>query len=132
MLKERELRAALIAIAVFHVALGALALVAPHTFFDQIGQYGLRNDHYVGDVGAFYAAIGVAFFVSIREPSWRVPLLALTAIWYGLHALNHAFDIGQARSDARGLSDTLLLALGALLFGYLARAAGRVRQGTPR
>lgn len=128
MLSERELRLALAAIAVFHLVFGIWALVVPHSFFDQIGHYGVRNDHYVGDVGAFYAAVGVAFLISLRERSWRVPLLALTAIWYALHALNHAFDIGEAKTHARGLSDTLLIAFGALIFGYLARAAARVEQ----
>ena len=32
----------------------------PDTFFDQIGHYGVENSHYVGDVGAFLLAFGVA------------------------------------------------------------------------
>ena len=57
------------------------------------------------------------------RPTWRVPLLVLGAAWYGLHALNHLFDVGEARSDARGIADTALLAAGAALHGALARIA---------
>jgi hypothetical protein len=125
---ERELRAGLIAFGVLNLFIGAFALIAPGTFFDEVGRYGLRNEHYVGDVGAFYAAAGVVTLAAIRHASWRVPVLVLTAVWYGLHALNHALDVGQAQSDARGLSDTLLLALGAVLAAYLARAAAQLER----
>ena len=79
-------------------------------FFEQIGNYGAENLHYVGDVGSFTLAYGIALLVAVGRRSWWVPMLALGAIWYGLHALNHLFDVGEARSDARGWADTLLLA----------------------
>src|SRR5204863_5860263 len=100
-ISERAMRAVLVVLGVLNAASGALALVAPDTFFDQIGRYGAENSHYVGDVGAFVLAFGIAVLVAARRPSWRVPVLALGALWYGLHTLNHAFDVGQARSDAR-------------------------------
>jgi hypothetical protein len=55
-----------------------------------------------------------------------VPVLALAAIWYGLHALNHAFDTDEARSEARGWLDTGLIALGAVVAAYLAWVAARL------
>jgi hypothetical protein len=80
---ERTLRAVLIVTAAYHVALGALALFAPDTFFDQIGRYGVENSHYVGDVGAFMLAFGVAVGISVVRPAWRPPILWLGALWYG-------------------------------------------------
>ena len=112
---------------VVQVASGALALVAPGTFYDEIGRYGVENQHYVGDVGAFVLAFGVAVLVAAQRPAWRVPVLVLGALWYGFHAINHAFDVGDARSDARGIFDTLYIGLGALLFAYLAWAAARLQ-----
>ena len=94
-------------VAVYHVAIGLLALVAPDTFFDQIGHYGVENSHYVGDVGAFILAFGVAIGIAVFRPAWRAPLLWLGALWYGFHAINHAFDTGEAKSEARGWADTL-------------------------
>jgi hypothetical protein len=126
MISERAMRAVLVVLGALNAASGALALVAPDTFFDQIGRYGAENSHYVGDVGAFVLAFGIAVLVAARRPSWRVPVLALGALWYGLHTLNHAFDVGQAQSDARGILDTAYIGTGALLFAYLSWAAARL------
>jgi hypothetical protein len=125
-ISERALRAAVLAIAAYHIVTGVLALVTPGTFFDQIGRYGVENDHYIGDVGAFYLAAGIGLLIAAIRPSWRVPILTVGAFWYGLHALNHAFDVGEARSDARGLADTVLLALAAAGSAYLARVSAKL------
>jgi len=126
MIGERALRAILVVIAAYHVVQGLLALLAPDTFFEEIGSYGVENSHYVGDVGAFVLAFGVAVGIAVVRPAWRAPLLWLGALWYGFHAVNHAFDTGEARSEARGWSDTLLIAFGALASAWLARVAERL------
>jgi len=126
---ERTLRAVLALIAAYHVITGALALIAPDTFFEQIGRYGVENSHYVGDVGAFTIAYGVGLALAVTRPRWRAPLLWLGALWYGFHAVNHAFDTGEARSEARGWSDTILIALGAFLSAWLARVCERMERG---
>ncbi len=129
MISERALQAILAFTAVFHIVLGVMALVAPDTFFDQIGHYGVENSHYVGDVGAFYLAAGVALAISVVRPAWRAPLLWLGALWYGFHAINHLFDTGEAKSDTRGWGDTLLIAAGAFGACWLARVSERLDPG---
>jgi hypothetical protein len=126
-MSERSLRIVFIVLAAFHVALGLYMLVDPGGFFDRIGQYAIRNDHYVGDLGAVYLGLGVALALAVSRPAWRAPLLVFAALWYGAHAVNHLFDIDEAESDARGISDTILLAIGAVLFAWLARIAERIR-----
>jgi len=125
-MSERALRIVLGVIAAYHVVTGGLALLAPDTFFDDIGRYGVENSHYVGDVGAFMLAFGLALAIAVVRPAWRAPLLWLGALWYGFHAINHSFDTGEARSDERGWGDTLLIALGALLSAWLARVSERL------
>jgi hypothetical protein len=125
------MRAVLIVLGVVQVASGALALVAPGTFYDEIGRYGVENSHYVGDVGAFVLAFGIAVLIAAQRPAWRVPVLVLGVLWYALHTINHAFDVGEARSDARGIVDTVYIALGGLLFAYLAWAASRLQAPGP-
>jgi hypothetical protein len=125
---EPTLRAVLAVIAAYHVLTGAMALVAPDTFFEQIGRYGIENSHYVGDVGAFTLAFGVALAIAIVRPSWRVPILGFAALWYGFHAINHAFDTGEARSEARGWADTLLIAFGAVAAAWLACVSARLAE----
>jgi hypothetical protein len=125
-ISERALKSVLLVIAAWHVITGVMALIAPDTFFDQIGHYGIENSHYVGDVGAFMLAFGVAVGIAVVRPSWRAPILWLGALWYGFHAINHAFDAGEAKSEARGWSDTLLIAFGAVASAWLARVSERL------
>jgi hypothetical protein len=113
-------------VAAYHVLTGGLALLAPDTFFDQIGTYGVENSHYVGDVGAFILAFGIALGIAVVRPAWRAPLLWLGALWYGIHAINHAFDTGEARSEGRGWADTIAIAIGAVAAAWLARASERL------
>ena len=125
------MRVVLVLAGVVNLAVGLLALIAPDTFFDDIGRYGIENSHYVGDNGAFTAAAGAGLLLAVNRPSWRPPLLWVGVIWFGLHALNHLFDIGEARSDARGIFDTVSLALIAVLTAFLARDAERLRDMRP-
>lgn len=126
MIGERTLKAVLGFVAAYHVVLGGMQLLAPGTFFDEIGNYGVENSHYIGDVGAFTLAFGVAVGIAVMRPAWRAPILWLGALWYGLHALNHAFDTDEARSEARGWTDTLLIAFGAVGAAWLARVSERL------
>ncbi len=128
-MNDSTLRGFLVFFGLLNVAFGVIALVAPGTFFDEIGRYPPENHHYIGDVGAFQAAVGAVFLLAVRYPSWRVPVLVLGAILYGLHSLNHLFDIGEARSDARGIFDTVALATAAAVLAYLAKAAAALRPG---
>lgn len=132
-LDERTLRTVIAALGAFHVLLGGWQMLAPGSFFEHIGRYGLENTHYVGDAGAFTLGFGIALLLAVGRPTWRAPLLALGAIWYALHAANHLFDIDEnAISDARGITDTVLLAIGAALLAWLAGVAERVRGQTRR
>lgn len=130
MIGERALRAVLAFVAGYHVVLGLMQLFAPGTFFDEIGSYGVENSHYIGDVGAFTLAFGIAVGIAVVRPGWRAPILWLGALWYGVHALNHAFDTGEAKSEARGWTDTLLIAFGAFAAAWLARVAERLNGET--
>ena len=125
----RVVRSVIGALGVFHVLMGGWQLLAPGSFYEEVGRYGVENTHYVGDVGSFTLAFGLACLLAIGRPSWWAPVLAVGAIWYGLHAVNHLFDIEEnGFSDARGAVDTILLAIGAGLLAWLARAADRLRE----
>jgi len=127
-LTEPTLRMTIGALGVFHMLEGIYMMLAPGSFYSRIGTYGLENTHYVADVGSFVLAFGVGLLLAAGRPTWRTPVLAVGAIWYALHALNHLVDIGDARSTARGVIDTLLLTLGAILLAWLANVAQRERR----
>ena len=124
-MNERTLRLAVGALGAVHTVIGLYQFLFPSSFFHRIGEYGVANTHYVGDLGSFVLAFGVALLLAAGRPSWRGPLLATGALWYVLHALNHLFDIGEAPSNARGVADTLLFAVGAGVLAWLALAADR-------
>jgi hypothetical protein len=128
LLDERTLRTAVGALGVFHLVLGLYMFLFPASFYFRIGTYGPENTHYVGDVSTFVLALGVAFLLAVGRPSWRAPVLAVAALWYGFHAFNHLLDIDEARSTARGVIDFLVLAIGCGALAWLAAAADRARQ----
>src|SRR5919112_3555338 len=84
------------------LVLGLLLWIAPGFFFDEIGPYGVRNDHYMGDLATWYLALGAAALVAVRRGGWRVPVLAVAFLQYALHSLNHLIDIGDADPDWLG------------------------------
>jgi hypothetical protein len=109
--------------AVYHLLLAAFMVLAPHTFFTDIGPFGARNDHYVRDVATYNAALGFAFAVSLRRIGWRIPVLTLTTVQFALHSINHLVDIGRAHPAWNGYFDFFSLAALTLLLAWLSRKA---------
>ena len=127
-LTDSTLRTAVGALGAFHLLLGLYQFLFPGSFFHRIGEYGVENTHYVGDVAAFTLAFGIALIVAVGRPGWRAPTLALGGVWYAIHAINHLFDVGEASSRAVGISQTLLIAAGAGLLFWLARGAAAAEE----
>ena len=130
-MSERSLQIGLVFFGALNLLTGLSQLLAPGWFFDNIGPYGLQNDHYIGDVGAFYIAAGAALLLSVSRPGWRPPLLYMSAAWYAIHAINHAFTVGDDnKSDAHGIAQTILLAIGAAALAYMASVSDRGGSGS--
>ncbi len=105
--------------AAVQLLLGLLLWITPGFFFDEIGPYGVRNDHYMGDLATWYLALGAAALVALRHAGWRVPVLALAFIQYALHSLNHLFDIGGADPDWLGPANFVSLVLTTVLLAWM-------------
>ena len=118
-------RVGLLAFAAAYLGLAALMVAAPHAFYEDVGPFGVQNDHYLRDVASCYAAFAAALLVAYRRASWRVPVLCCVAAQSGLHALNHLLDIGAAHSAWLGPGDFVSLALATLALAWLARASAR-------
>ncbi len=116
------MRALLSAFAAIQVLTGAGLWLTPGFFHDEIGPYGVRNDHYMGDLATWYLALGAAAFVAIRRTGWRVPVLALAFIQYALHSVNHLIDVGEADPGWLGPANLVSLLLATLLLGWMLRA----------
>jgi hypothetical protein len=114
----------IVSYAAIELALALLMAFAPRTFFSEaLGGFGAYNPHYIRDVASFQAAIGVALLVAVGRPGWRVPVLALTTIQFGLHSINHLIDIGGANPAWTGYFDFGSLAASTVLLAWLWRTA---------
>ena len=102
----------LAAFGLLELAIGIAQGAAPHAFYTAIGPFGPYNAHYARDVATFELAIGVALLVAIARPSWRVPVLAVAALQFALHSLNHLIDIRGAHPAWTGYFDFATLTLG--------------------
>jgi hypothetical protein len=118
-------RVGLIAFTLYSFAVAVLMVLAPHTFFADVGPFGVQNDHYLRDTATFNAAFGAALAVSIWRVEWRTPVLCCVALQFVLHALNHLVDIGKAHPHWLGPADFISLALAAVALVWLARESTR-------
>ncbi len=117
------MRVALGALAVTQLALALFMALAPREFFDSVGPWGDFNGHYVRDFASFYGAIGIAALLALSRPAWWAPVLAIAALEYTLHALNHVADLTEADPEWVGYADLALLVAATAVLAWLARAA---------
>ena len=104
------------------VVLGLLLWITPGFFFDEIGPYGVRNDHYLGDLATWYLALGAVTLVAVRRVGWRVPVLALAFVQYALHSFNHLIDVNHAHPKWLGPANLISLVLTTLLLAWMLNA----------
>jgi hypothetical protein len=121
------MRALLAAFAAVQVLIGAGLWLTPGFFYEEIGPYGSRNDHYMADLATWYLALGAAALVAVRRTRWRVPVLALAFIQYALHTVNHLIDVSEADPDWLGPANFVSLLLATLLLGWMLRSEAETR-----
>ena len=101
---------------VFTVATGLWAMIAPHSFFDNIGHFEPYNRHFLHDVGAFQIGLGgAALFALVWRSDALLAVLGGTAAGATAHDIAHIVDanIGGRDSDpyTLGLIAVLLCAV---------------------
>lgn len=120
------LRGALVLFAVYYLGLGLWMAISPHTFYTALGPFGPQNDHYLRDTATFEVAIGIGLWIAIGRPSWRVPMLTVSAAQFALHSVNHLVDVDKADPTWIGYFDFIALALTTAQLAWLLLAARRV------
>jgi hypothetical protein len=128
---DRTVRAVpvlLLTLGVIQLVIGVLLWIFPGTFFEEIGPYGTRNDHYMGDLASFYLALGAAALVAYRRPSWRVPVLAFALVQNVLHTINHLIDWGETDPESLSIVAAISLVVGSGLLAWLLAVAARSPQ----
>jgi hypothetical protein len=117
----------LVAFAAGQLVLGLLLWLTPGFFHDEIGPYGARNDHYMGDLATWYLALGAVLLVAIRRPSWRLPALAFAFIQYALHSVNHLIDVSEADPSWLGPANFVSLLLTTALLAWMINSQREVK-----
>lgn len=92
----------LIVFGLYGLGLGLFMMVAPAAFFDTLGTFGVRNDHYIFDNATFEVPQGVLLLAAVRKQSWRVPALAFATLHWALHSLSHIIDPHHGAGDLIG------------------------------
>src|SRR4051812_22011077 len=124
-LGERALVPGLAILAASQLVLAVWMVADPSSFFDNVGGFGARNDHYLRDNATWAFALAVCAAIAVRARGWRVPVLAFAVVQFTLHAINHVADAGDARASTNGWADAIELAIGAAFLGWLLLAAIR-------
>lgn len=120
------------AFGLYQVAQAAWMTLAPRSFYDAVAAFGTYNDHYIRDVAAFTFGLGAILLISAGRSSWRAPALAVNALAWSAHALNHLWDIGDTDPGYVGVVDFVALAAGALVLAWLAARAATMEERRTR
>jgi hypothetical protein len=121
--RSRYVEATLIVFGVYSVLVGLFMFVAPGMFFDTLGEFGARNDHYIFDNATFEFPLGLMMLAAVRWTSWRVPALAFGTLHWGLHALSHILDPHHGAGDAIGWLEAAGLVGTTVLLAFALRAS---------
>jgi hypothetical protein len=122
---DRAARPLLIVLGVTQVAQGLFMVIAPHSFYDLIANFGAYNAHDFRDNATAVTALGVMLLVAAGRPAWRAPICGVAALATALHALNHIVDVGKADKLGVGIFDAVSLAGLAIVYLAIARTPAR-------
>ena len=122
----------LIVFGLYGLGLGLFMMLAPGSFFDTLGTFGVRNDHYIFDNATFEVPQGLLLLAAVRRASWRVPALAFATVHWALHSISHIIDPHHGAGDLIGwleagrlVATTVILAI-ALRASVVAERNGSV------
>jgi hypothetical protein len=110
-----QVRYVLAVVGVYFVAQGVYMALAPGSFFEYVGPFGTRNDHYIRDNAGFSVALGAGCLVGLARPRWQVPALAIVTAQFWLHAVSHLIDVGGSDPDYYGPVELAALVVGAVV-----------------
>jgi hypothetical protein len=122
----------LIVFGVYALGIGLFMLFFPATFFETLGTFGVRNDHYIFDNATFEIPQGLLLLAAVRRVSWRVPALAFATLHWALHSLSHIIDPHHGAGDLIGWLEAGGLVATTVILAVALRAAVSAEKGGVR
>ncbi|HEX2568189.1 MAG TPA: DUF4345 family protein [Polyangia bacterium] len=95
----------LVPVILWLVGLGSVAnalwmLAAPRAWYHhlpaEVPDFGPYNEHFIRDIGCAFLTVGASLAWAASRPALRRPLIAVGALFFGLHALLHIYDSARA------------------------------------
>lgn len=90
---QMTVRALLMIIGAAHILTFILTFFAPEWFFANVGRFPPYNAHFLADIGAFNAPLGVGLLIAARDPQRYRLAIGLAALGNLLHTISHLRDI---------------------------------------
>ncbi|WP_326544800.1 hypothetical protein QGN32_12940 [Mycolicibacterium sp. ND9-15] len=112
----------LIVFGLYALSVGLFMMFAPGAFFDTLGNFGVRNDHYIFDNATFEVPQGLMLLVAVRWPTWRTPALTFATLHWALHAISHLIDPHHGAGEWIGWLEAGGLVLTTLILAMALRA----------
>ena len=121
----------LIVFGVYALGIGLFMLFFPGTFFETLGTFGARNDHYIFDNATFEIPQGLLLLAAVRRVSWRVPALAFATLHWALHSVSHVVDPHHGAGDVIGWLEAAGLVATTVILAIALRAAVNAARSSP-
>lgn len=121
--RSRYVVVVLLVFGVYSVLIGLFMMVWPAAFFDTLGDFGVRNDHYIFDNASFELPLGLMLLAAVRWPAWRVPALAFATLHWALHALSHIIDTHHGAGEWVGLLEAAGLVVTTAMLAFALRCS---------
>ncbi|MFV1363480.1 hypothetical protein [Mycolicibacterium elephantis] len=113
----------LVVFGIYALGIGLFMMFAPGTFFDTLGNFGIRNDHYIFDNASFEVPQGLMLLAAVRWRTWRVPALAFATLHWALHTISHIVDPHHGAGDWVGWLEAGGLAVTTVILAIALRAS---------
>ncbi len=113
----------LVVFGLYSLAIGLFMMFAPGAFFDTLGTFGIRNDHYIFDNATFEVPQGLMLLAAVRWRTWRVPALAFATLHWALHTISHVVDPHHGAGDWIGWLEAGGLAVTTVILAIALRAS---------
>jgi hypothetical protein len=122
----------LIVFGLYGLGLGLFMVLAPGAFFDTLGTFGIRNDHYIFDNATFELPQGLLLLAAVRRMSWRVPALAFATLHWALHSVSHIIDPHHGAGDLIGWLEAAGLVVTTVILAVALRASMNAEKAAVR